>query len=99
MASADRPRTEYFCLDELHVCKKWLSKHGKGRKFWVSEEEVFFFSSLDFQRPFKRPGPGGGVFSNIPRQDALLPEIQPDCLEELDSECLEDPLVILNCAD
>lgn len=59
----------------------------------------FFFSSLDFQRPFKRPGPGGGVFSNIPRQDALLPEIQPDCLEELDSECLEDPLVILKCAD
>jgi len=39
MASADRPRTEYFRLDE---------------------------------------------------QDALLPEIQPDCLEELDSECLEE---------
>ena len=38
-------------------------------------------------------------FLNTPRQDALLPEIQPDCLEELDSECLEDPLVILKCAD
>ena len=95
MASADRPRTEYFCLDELHVCKKMAFQTWEGSKILGS----FFFSSLDFQRPFKRPGPGGGVFSNIPRQDALLPEIQPDCLEELDSECLEDPLVILKCAD
>ena len=72
---------------------------GRVENSGFPRRKFFFFSSLDFQRSFKRPGPGGGVFSNIPRQDALLPEIQPDCLEELDSECLEDPLVMLKCAD